>query len=393
MPAKVQSHGINKNVLIKLHQDILEDILERGYNISDEKMVDFTEFARLYSSVLLFGVDELATSDFKYKNSIVQGFDPSYGGLNTFVEKESKTRNYEHFSNWVLEKLKLAENFFIRALADIPNSEVEDKFIGVIESLETFLQAEYAKTLLPLLIKIENEIKSELEALYNNNALSEDEAKAQAFEYLDKKQKESVDLFLGTIQEKLNDEAIKQAILAIGILGLVGLSDTDISKQRKTFEYGYLSNVEAYFFNEIRKIKEKVFDNISQNKRSLATDQLQDLYLNKNIFKLSVVSHPRALFRSLVAKSAETKTEYFKAIVPSSVLPTLNPKGVTASNLYLIKTKEEWAKTNGVENINVVDGLGLHHGSQEYYLPILDFDKENTLAKEQRRIFLESLEV
>jgi len=391
MPAKVQSHGINKNVLIKLHQDILGDILERGYNISDEKMVDFTEFARLYSSVLLFGVDELATSDFKYKNTILESFDPSYGGLNTFVEKESKTRNYEHFSDWVLEKLKLAENFFIRALADIPNSEVEDKFIGVIESLETFLQAEYAKTLLPLLIKIENEIKSELEALYNNNALSELEAKTQSFEYLDKKQKESVDLFLGTIQEKLNDEAIKEAILAIGILGLVGLSDTDISKQRKTFEYGYLSNVEAYFFNEIRKVKEKVFDNISQGKRSLATDQLKDLSLNKNVFKLSVVSHPRALFRSLVAKSAETKTEYFKAIVPSSVLPTLNPKGVTASNLYLIKTKEEWAKTNGVENINVVDGLGLHHGSQEYYLPILDLEKENTLAKEQRRIFLESL--
>lgn len=393
MPAKVQSHGINKNVLIKLHQDILEDILQRGYNISDTKMADFTEFARLYSSVLLFGVDELAKSNFKYKNSIVEGFDPSYGGLNLFVEKTSQNRSYEHFSNWVLEKLRFSENFFLRALADIPSDEVEDKFTEVIESLETFLQDEYALTLLPLLIQIENEIKNEIEIIYNNSALNEDEAKAQAFEYLDRKQKESVDLFLGVIQEKLNDEAIKQAVLAISILGLVGLSETDISKQRKTFEFGYLSNVEAYFFNEIRKIKEKVFDNISQGKRSLATDQLQDLYLNKNIFKLSVVSHPRALFRSLVSKSAESETEYFKAIVPSSVLPTLNPKGVTASNLYLIKTKEEWAKTNGVENINVVDGLGLHHGSQEYYLPIVDLEKENTLAKEQRRIFLESLKV
>lgn len=389
MPAKVQSHGINKNTLIKLHQDLLEDILSRGYEISDQKMADFTEFSRLHSAVILFGVDELATSDFRFKTCVLEGFDPSYGGLNTFVEKESHTRSYEDFSEWVLEKLKFAENFFIRSLVDVPSDETEEEYLLILLLLENFLAEQFSKVLLPELEKLETEVREYLGKLYNNTDLTEQEVIDEATQFLDEKEKEAVALFSAKIQEDLNNESIKQALVALGILGLANLSDSIIETQTKKAKFGYISNIGAFFYNEMRQVKEIVFDNIMSGKRSLVTDQLANLKFNRNIFKLSVLAHPRALFRSIIAIASDV--EYFKAIVPPSVLPTLNPSGVTANNLYLIKTKDEWSKTNGVENINVVDGLGLHHGSIEYYKPIFDLQKENTLAKEQRRIFLQSL--
>lgn len=389
---KVQSHGINKNVLIKLHQDLLENILDREYKLSDERLVDFTEFSRLHSQVILFGVSELEGSNFKYKTSIYSNFDPDYGGLNEFIQKTYQNRSYEDFSEWVLEKLKFAENFFMRALIDIPSDEVEDKFLAVIATLETFLQEQYAKLLLPGLIQIENEIKDGLVKIYNSN-LSEEDAVAEMIEFLDQKEKESVEVFKTKIQDELNNKAIEEAIAAIAVLGLIVLSDSIIEQQKKIFEFGYLSNIGAFFFNEFRKVKESAFENLLQgtNKRSIATEQLKEMSFNKNIFKLSVITHPRGLFRALIAKASDGKTDNFKAIVPEFVLPTLNPSGVTASVLYTIKTKDEWAKTNGLNNVNVVDGLGLHHGDQIYYKPILDLEKEKTLAQKQRQVFVDSL--
>jgi hypothetical protein len=387
---KVQSHGINKTILIKLHQDLLEDILSRGYEINDEKLKEFVEFARLNSQVILFGVSELAQSNYRYKTSILSNFSSDYDGLNEFIKKEAEKRSYEDFSEWVLEKIKFAENFYLRNLNDIPSDEVEDKFLEVIGILELFLLTQYDEFLLPELIKIENNIKQRLEKIYNSD-LPEQEAIDQSFEFLDEVEKTSVELFKDQIQEKLNDEAIKQAISAVAVLSLPVLAEETIATQRKIFEFGYLSNISAFFFNEIRRVKENVFDNISQgtNKRSLATDQLDNLSFNKNIFKLSTLAHPKALFRALVSKASDTN--YYKALVPPSVLPTLDPKGFTATVLYTIKTKDEWAKTKDTVNINVVNGLSLHHGDQIYYKPIQDLEKEKSLAEKQRKVFLQSI--
>jgi hypothetical protein len=245
--------------------------------------------------------------------------------------------------------------------------------------------------LLPELIKIENEIRDELANIYNNNSLSEEEATKQAFDYLEIKEKEAVKLFEDKIQAELNNEAIKQALVAVAIFNLVKLSEEIITKQTKIAKFGYLSNIGAFFANSIRRVKEIFFENINQgsNQRSLATDQLEQISFNKNIFKLSVLAHPRALFRAILATS--TNTQYFKAVVPKSVLPNLKASGETAKILYMIKTKDEWSKLGG-GNINVVDGLGLHHGSQEYYVPILsNLEEANKLASEQRRVFLSSL--
>jgi hypothetical protein len=72
-----------------------------------------------------------------------------------------------------------------------------------------------------------------------------------------------------------------------------------------------------------------------------------------------------------VYQSSKSKTDKFKLVVAPSLLPNLNPSGMTNKYLGQIKTFDEWARINGTENINVVAGLGLHHGSLEYYYPVI----------------------
>jgi hypothetical protein len=390
MIRKVQSAGINKDYLIKIHQERLLDLVQ-GKTLSDEKLREFTEFSRLHSQTLLFGVSDLAELDTSLKLSIYSNFDPDYGGLNEFIQKEANTRDYESLSDWLLEKLKFIDTFFTRAFEDIPSNETEDKYLDLIDALEIFLQGQFAKVLLPELVEIENEIRDELTKIYNNDSLSEEEATKQAFDYLDQKEKEAIKLFEDKIQAELNNEALTKALLALAIFNLVKPSQEVLDKQVKIARFGYMSNIGAFFANSFRRVKEVVFENISQgaNQRSLATDQLEQISFNKNIFKLSVLAHPRGLFRAILAIS--TDTNYFKAVVPKSVLPNLKASGETAKILYTIKTKDEWSKLGG-SNVNVVNGLGLHHGSQEYYVPILgDLDEAKKLAGEQRKVFLSSI--
>jgi hypothetical protein len=386
MPQKIQSAGINKDYLIKVHQERLT-ILTQGKNISDQKLKEFTEFSRIHSQALLFGTADLDELDSSLKLSIYSNFDPGYEGLNEYIQKNANTRNYESLSNWLLEKLKFADTFFTRGFEDIPSDETEDKYLAVILLLEQFLQGQFAKVLLPELIKIEKEIKDGLAKIYNDDSLTSDEATQQAFDFLETKEKEAIKLFEDKIQTELNNQAITQALSAVAIFNLVKAGQEIIEKQTKIAKFGYMSNIGAFFTNSIRRVKEVFFENVNQ--RSLATDQLEQISFNKNIFKLSVLAHPRALFRAILAIS--TDTNYFKAVVPKSVLPNLKATGETAKILYTIKTRDEWARLGG-NNINVVNGLGLHHGSQEYYLPVLgDLEKANKLAKEQRKVFLSSL--
>jgi len=383
--------GISKKNIIDKLNKLIDNLKLQGFQISEEKQKHFLEFNENFSRVLMFGLLDIDNLNLSYKTSIYRAFDTGFNGLKEMFEKEATNRNYKDFSNFVLEKFKYVEQYYLRALADIPSSEVEDKYLVVIASLEQFLQDTFDKELVDLLTGIETEIKTELAKIYNDKNLTEDEAILKANDYLDKKQLEATKLFEGKIQDKLNNEAIKQYLSVAVLLGIDKLTDEQIARQRKSSQYQYNSNIGAYFFNSFRRVKEIFTENIlnGTNTRSLATDQLEKMTFNKNVFKLSIITHPRALFRGLVANSS--KTETFKAIVPSFVLPTLNPTGITSQNLYLIKTKGDWAKTNGVENINVVDGLGLHHGSQEYYLPIFDLEKETELAKNQRQEFLKSI--
>lgn len=379
---KIQSVGINKKNLIDLHQKILKEVLARGYLPSQEILDNLVSFSENHSKVIMFGVKELVDLEFKGKTDILSHFDNDYKGINEFIQKGSNNRNYKDFSNWLLQKLKFAEEFFIRAVE--PNDPKEEEYILLLVALEEYLQKQYSGVLLPELEKVEKDLKTQIKSLYENNSLTEEEATNQAYTYLDNAQNKATELFTKDLQKDLNQKAVATALLALVVLSLEKPSEAELSKQTKAIEYQYLSNIGAFFFNSFRRVKETFTENIfnQTNKRSLATNQLETVQFNRNEFALSVLTHARSLFRSIIAKSSNA--EYYKSLVPTFIISTLNPEGLTKKNLYLIKTKDEWSKTNGLANVNVVDGLGIHHGDQVYYKPVFDLEKELELSRYQR---------
>ena len=66
-----------------------------------------------------------------------------------------------------------------------------------------------------------------------------------------------------------------------------------------------------------------------------------------------------------------------------------------ASSLFMIGTvamiNKRMSKNSEGKNSDTVKGLGLHHGSYEYYYPIESemLDEEEQIAREQRRKFNE----
>ena len=367
---KIQSKGLNKTVLINLHKDLLQEVINtRELEISEEVLAKCAEFSRLHSQAILFGLQDLGEIDSSLKTSIYRNFDHSHDGLNEFIKKEATNRNAEAFSDWLVEKFEFARDFFIRATDPEVADEVEQKFIDVLDLLETFLQAEFAKTLLPLLEKIENETRSELLRIYSLE-ISDEEKKNLALKFLKEKEVESIELFNWGIQKKLNDKIFEQFLAVILILGLTKPTKEILNSELGRAEFGYLSNIKGFFGNSFRQLGEKMFDNLTFQ-RSLETDQVENTKFNRNDFNLSVLAHARAYFRALVYQSSKSKTDKFKLVVAPSLLPNLNPSGMTNKYLGQIKTFDEWAKINGTENINVVAGLGLHHGSLEYYYPII----------------------
>lgn len=367
---KIQSKGLNKTVLLNLHRDLLNEVINsRELEISDQVLARCVEFSKLHSQVILFGLQDLGEIDSSPKTSIYRHFEYSFDGLNEFIKKEAKNRNAEAFSDWLVEKFEFARNFFERATDPEVVDEVEQKFIDVLDLLESFIQAEFAKTLLPLLEKIESETKDEILRIYGLE-ISDQEKKDLALEFLTQKEAESIKLFEGKIQENLNAGVLEQFLAVIGILGLTKPTKEILDLEKQRAEFGYLSNVKGFFGKSFRQLTEKIFDNFSF-KRSLETDQIENIKFNRNDFNLSVLAHARAYFRALVYQASKSKADKFKLVVAKSTLPNLNPSGMTNKYLNQIKTFDEWAKINGTENINVVAGLGLHHGSLEYYYPVI----------------------
>jgi tetratricopeptide (TPR) repeat protein len=384
MPAKVESHGIDKHILIKYHKQILESL---NLPLTDEQIRNFTEYSKVNSQVLLFGIEDLKENN-EISLAVLENFDEDYNGLDSIININHLTRSYSDFSSFVVLQLQKAENYFKRALK-IKESETDKEFLDIISSFELFLQTEFTKSLLPELKNIQEQIKKEIAKLYDSD-LSEEEVVDKANKLLDEIEKQSTDLFDTKIQDTLNGEAIKNALLLLAGLGFEKLADSEVAKAEKNMRYQYRSNIQAFFFNEIRRLRETIVDNVffGTNKRSLATDQLQEFKFNLNVFKLSVLTHPRALFRAIT--SFGSNTEYYKAMVPRFVLPNLDPNGQTVSILFLIKTKLEWAVSKGLQNVNVVDGMSLHHNDQIYYKPVKSLADE-PLAKEQRKEFISSL--
>lgn len=146
-------------------------------------------------------------------------------------------------------------------------------------------------------------------------------------------------------------------------------------------------------YNESRKVLENITLNYgSEASVDLAHESAKAVSFNKNILSLSFVTHPRALYKYVVYDAAQAEGfTFFKTIVPTEKLPNVaeRPFGMTASMIFKIRTaaqinKEASAMTAG-KTAEAVTGLGLHHGSFEYYYPIAssDLPMEEAIAKKQ----------
>jgi len=166
----------------------------------------------------------------------------------------------------------------------------------------------------------------------------------------------------------------------------------------RSFMAGHVSNIKGFTFNEERRILERLHDNFTQEvSLKLAQEQADEIAMNRNILKLSVITHPRALFKNIIYKNASGDgLVMYKMLVPSKVRQALSVAGNTAALLYIIHTANEWNKQNGVkDNANVVGGLGLHHNSQEYFYPVdqANLTAETAIAKEQRKMWIDDLKM
>jgi hypothetical protein len=184
------------------------------------------------------------------------------------------------------------------------------------------------------------------------------------------------------------DGALKNAEQTIKEISSVKLAFVKQS-ELNSFMAGHVSNINAVFFNEERRIIENVESNFG-NGLSLTVIQAQvdELKLNRNILKLSVVAHPRAVYRGEMLRFAQSENiNNFKMVIPKNV--KLDPAGETIKNLFLIKTLLAWEALNDDRQNGggVVGGLGLHHNSQDYYYPVSDEELsiQEQISKEQRK--------
>jgi hypothetical protein len=163
--------------------------------------------------------------------------------------------------------------------------------------------------------------------------------------------------------------------------------------QIDTFIEGYKSNMQGVIYNESRRVLENITLNYGSEASLDLAKETADISINKNILMLSFVTHPRALYKFAVYTEAQKEGfTMFKTLVPTDKLPNVidRPFGMTASLIFTIQTAAQINMTASAmtagKTAEAVTGLGLHHGSFEYYYPIAstDLELEEEIARIQR---------
>lgn len=167
-------------------------------------------------------------------------------------------------------------------------------------------------------------------------------------------------------------------------------NDTEIEVPTGTYNSymaGYISNLgDGLIYNSERQTYEGVIENFGSEAPLKTVLETADLVeFNKNNLYLSFTTHPRALYKDLVAnKAEEVGYPYMKLVIPEGI--ETSPNGETMSNLFMIGTLYWWSQRRDDSVSNPV-GFSMHHGSQEYFYPIAeeDLEEEEMIAEEQRR--------
>lgn len=370
---KIQNFGLNKKVVT----DQFRYILMNGLNSQQLDAVE-EELVLALTEVSLYGWGNVNRANFS--ESVLRTLNENFGDIRKVDDITFRYRNEEDF---VIEEVTKRFNqldYIIRQ-EFVEVTKEEDKFEKTISNFEKFLLNYYEDTLLPFLEDSEKEIREELQRIFASD-LSENEKVTEAEQFLKEAEEKLVNKYTNEY-ENMSKVAIETALSIISIVSLPEPTKKDIETYKNIFRKGYLSNIKGNLFTWFRQTDELFTDIITL--RSKEKELIQKVSMNKNHFKLSLVSHIKGLVRAISNKQAiEEGIDQFKAIVPQWVIPSLDPSGVTAKYLFTIKTREGWKNLPEATTSNVIDGLSLHYNDQIYYLPIRDIDIQEEISKKQR---------
>jgi len=284
----------------------------------------------------------------------------------------------------------------------------EEAFVKNISDFENYIESEY-NTYLKKIVMAEGKIRKALVTIYNHSDVElvdgvrvlaftkrNRDLQKKAINFINEVQKRlSSELLNGTIQNRLFERTKNMAKNTVRT-NLKLLKEIQVNEaQFNSFVHGHVSNVEGVLFNEPRRMKEGVILNYgSQVSVDLAVKNVAGIQFNRNVLKLSTVTHARGAFNAIsYDNSVKNGFTMFKTVVPKKKLKEINPSGMTASILFMILAaavinKRINEKTDG-KNTDAITGLNLHHNAYMYYYPIAaeDLEEEEKVAKRQRENF------
>lgn len=280
----------------------------------------------------------------------------------------------------------------------------EKVFTKNITEFEKFLERKY-KEAENIVKDFEKEYQDTLIEIYENAdteridwvvVLKYNKSKVNAWEKKidDITKKLEKQLINSKLQKEIFDEARKKSIVTMEENEKLLAIKID-SARFDSFVKGYTSNMQGVLFNESRRMKENIVLNFwSEASQTLAIKTAKETTFNKNILRLSFVTHPRTAYKNTIYDaSVKEGFTLFKVVVPANKIVNVaqRPSGKTFSLLYLILTaaviNERANRDTQGKTAEAVSGLWLHHGSFEYYYPIESNKQpeEEEIAKEQRR--------
>lgn len=283
----------------------------------------------------------------------------------------------------------------------------EVEFTKHITEFENYLESEYKDVFLPILGSAENKYRKALTIVYNGAETERIDgvvvlARSSKNNQLKNKAITAVNAITKQLSDKLLNSPLQERLFmktkSMAINNLKNneklLAEIHVDEgQFNSFISGYKSNIMGVLFNEPRRIAEDIILNFgSQVSIELAIKQAEGISFNKNIFKLSAVTHARAAYSNIIV-GATTKEGFtmFKVLVPKNKLKEVSPSGRMAMYLFGIYTIAQLNKRANEEadgkNAAAAGGLGLHHNSYEQYYPVESekLDEEIEIAKEQKR--------
>jgi len=220
----------------------------------------------------------------------------------------------------------------------------------------------------------------------------------------------SMKQFTKKLSKKLEDQLLSDRVIGklFGTMGRMAISTLEDNRKLlaeefvidrgafNSFTKGYRSNITAFLFNEPRRVIENIEANFgAELSKGLALEQVGTIKFNRNTYKLSLVSHPRAAFKDAIFDNSQRQGfTFWKKVVPKNKISRLSPSGETAASLFLIMTAAQWNQRAQESVTSQVNNLGAHHGDFSYFYPILseELEEEEAIARAQREKLKTQLE-